>query len=328
MGKASAEREATIGSLLEKWQVHLLQRLGQSPRTARSYLSDVRGFLSYLGISADGDEALASDLTEALSRRVLRSWLAHRVHGGRSRATVARNAAAIRSLSGYLVAEGLLDTDPSSALETAPADSRLPDVLRQDAVVALLERARMEADAQAGGNARDHAVTVRGLAIVELLYSSGIRVAELAALDLLSVDTQALTVRVLGKGNRERVVPIGLPAATAVEEWLRVRPALISSDASARGDAESALFVGVRGRRIDPRMVRARLERACGRAGVKYVSPHGLRHSSATHMLENGADLRFVQEYLGHSSLATTQRYTHVDARRLSETYKRAHPRA
>lgn len=324
----------TVRVVLDGWQVHLLQRLGQSLRTAGSYLSDIHGFLSYLGLDADDDTVSASELTDILRPQVLRAWLAHRVHAGRSRATIARNAAAIRSFSGYLVSVGILDADPTSALETAPVDSRLPTVLGQDSVEVLLERAQAEAAPASGRAVHDQAVAVRDWAMVELLYSSGIRIAELVGLDLLSFDAQALTVRVLGKGNRERIVPLGLPAAHALEEWLRVRPSLLSIDVEAGGeadtntDAEHALFLGARGRRINPRTVRASLERLCGRAGVKYVSPHGLRHSAATHMLENGADVRFVQEYLGHSSLATTQRYTHVDSRRLSETYRRAHPRA
>ena len=165
-------------------------------------------------------------------------------------------------------------------------------------------------------------MALRDWAVVELLYSGALRVQECASANLADLDLSSLHLRVTGKGNKERVVPFGRPAAIALQEWLTVREEL------ARETPNSALFLGVRGGRLDPRIIRGNLHRLAARAGVKDIAPHALRHSSATHLLEEGADLRFVQEYLGHSSLATTQRYTHVDSKRLREVYARAHPRA
>ncbi len=319
-----------IDDVIGRWSERLLARRGQSQATARSYVSDVRQMLEFVGILVpDYNNKLENlepsqmvvQMRESLVPRSLQAWLAYRIREGKSRATIARNAAAVRSFCEYACAQGILEKDPSVALETASADSRLPAVLTSQAVDALLERARTEAE-EASGNDKRHAGAVRDWAVVELLYSGALRVAELVGLDTSDLNLRNLTVKVLGKGNRERVVPFGIPAATALNRWLEMRD-LLATDPS-----EQAMFVGQRGRRVDPRVVRDHLNRLSARAGVKVVSPHALRHSSATHLLENGADLRFVQEYLGHQSLSTTQRYTHVDARRLSETYRRAHPRA
>ena len=192
--------------------------------------------------------------------------------------------------------------------------ARLPRDVDQDEAAALLECARSRASA-------DDPVSVRDWAILELIYATGIRVSEACSLTTSSVDPAALTVRVLGKGDKERTVPFGVPARDALDQWtVRARPSLaVGTD---------ALFVGAKGGPIDPRVVRAMIHRMCARAGVRDIAPHGLRHSAATHLLQGGADLRAVQEILGHSSLATTQRYTHVDAGRLSDVYRRAHPRA
>ncbi len=320
---ARQDQPGTVDDLLERWRQFMLQRQGQSPRTANSYMSDIRIFLDHMGIETT--DYPVEDFVETLQPRALRTWLARRVEEGKSRATVSRNAASLRSVCAYMVSTGLLETDPSSVLETAKADSKLPNVLTQDTAEVLLDRARLEADqARIVTRPKQLATATRDWAAVELLYGGGLRIAELVGLNVEDVNLETRSMRVLGKGNKERVVPFGAPASQAVKEWLCVRDELVSPGEP----AERALFIGVRGRRIDPRVIREHLGRLSARAGVKYVSPHGLRHSSATHMLENGADLRFVQEYLGHSSLATTQRYTHVDARRLSETYLRAHPRA
>ena len=164
---------------------------------------------------------------------------------------------------------------------------------------------------------------MRAWAILELTYACGLRVSEVCALDVSSLNREALTVRVLGKGNKERVVPYGPPAREALDHWLvRGRPQLVTQSSG------EALFLGDRGGRIDPRVVRSMVHRMATKAGVHDVAPHGLRHSTATHLLQGGADLRAVQEMLGHASLSTTQRYTHVDTARLSAIYQRAHPRA
>lgn len=318
----------SVVDVLARWHLETVARRGHSEETAKGYETDVRQLFVFLGMEREQQESTpASDLDRIITYRVLRSWLGQRVRDGKSRATVARNAASVRSLCAFLAAQGVLSADPSTALETASPDSVLPEVLQRDAVNELLDQAHREAEggdlAAADENAaKHHAVAVRDWAVLELLYSGAMRVSELTGLDINDVDLTELRARVLGKGNKERVVPFGRFAADAISKWLDVR------DVLATERSEDALFLGARGARLDPRTVRASLDRLTGRAGVKRISPHGLRHSSATHMLENGADLRFVQEYLGHSSLRTTERYTHVDARRLAETYLRAHPRA
>lgn len=304
--------ERTAGQVLGDWGRSLTLAHGHSEETRRAYETDVRLLLEHLGV--DLEETPASRLDPLLTPRSLRTWLGSRVRSGRSRATIARNTASVRSFCLFLVDEGLIPTDPTAALQVSKGASALPTVLQLEAVESLLAKAKQEAS---GGDP----VAVRDWAVFELLYSAALRVSELTGLDLTSVDLNARTLRVLGKGSKERVVPFGAPAGKALERWLGVRGELV-------GTETEALFLGKLGGRLNPRTVRARLERLSARAGVRSLSPHALRHSSATHLLEAGADLRFVQEYLGHSSLSTTQRYTHVDARRLTQTYLRAHPRA
>lgn len=321
-----------MADVLGEWRDSMMHRYGLSETTAAAYQRDARSLLAFLGLESDEfEEASADQLSRLLSYRSMHLWLGARVQQGRSRATVARNAASVRHLCAFLAAQGVLESDPSTALETAAPDSVLPAVLGRDAVDALLDEARKAATAALAAAqkspadshlARSGAVATRDWAAMELLYSGGIRVSELTGLDVADLDMIELRVRVWGKGSKERVVPFGRQAAEALRSWLDAREVLENTESGA------ALFLGQKGRRLDPRTVRSALERLTVEAGVKHVSPHGLRHTSATHMLENGADLRFVQEYLGHSSLRTTERYTHVDARRLVETYQRAHPRA
>lgn len=307
----------TVGEHLDAWQLHLEHRRGVSDQTIRAYVGDARALFDHLGVELD--VSLTQDeASQVLAVRSLRGWLAHRIRENRSRATISRNAASLRSLTAYLTREGVLKTDTGALLETASADSALPNVLTQRAVQTLLARAKEEAE-QPGER---QAVAVRNWALVEIMYSAALRVGEITSLDVSGVDLGQMRVRVLGKGNKERVVPFGRPAMIALETWLDCRPELVTKSS---GDA---LFLGVRGGRINPRVVRGDLHRLAAHAGVPDVAPHDLRHSSATHLLEEGADLRFVQEYLGHSSLETTQRYTHVDAARLKKIYARAHPRA
>lgn len=282
---------------IEVWAEYLGQRRGFSAATVRAYVSDLR---------------LCMGSVKSFTSRELRSWLASRAAEGASRATVARNAAALRAFGSWALAQGIVDEDPAVDIETAPVKSRLPQVLDTDAVTALLEGAKCEADTPIG---------VRDWAFFELLYGSGLRVGEACSLDVDDLNLDQGFLRVLGKGNKERVAPVGTPAAKALMQWLQER-----SDVAKPG--EKALFVGQRGSRVDPRVMRGRLHRLAARQGVPDIAPHGLRHTSATHMLSGGADLRFVQDYLGHASLATTQRYTHVDSERLGRVYRQAHPRA
>lgn len=297
----------------EQWGEYLRLSRRMSEHTVDAYLGDLRALLEYLGL---GWDVLPGELSGALTQRRIRSWLADTLARGGARSTIARHTAAIRNFTAWAVREEILASDPAATLTSPRADQRLPTPLDESDARALVNLARAEA---LDGSPSQ----MRTWAILELTYACGLRVSEVCALDVSSLNREALTVRVLGKGNKERVVPYGPPAQEALDHWLvRGRPQL-AGDASG-----SALFLGDRGRRIDPRVVRSMVHKMAAKAGVHDIAPHGLRHSTATHLLQGGADLRAVQEMLGHASLATTQRYTHVDTARLSAIYQRAHPRA
>jgi integrase/recombinase XerC len=286
---------------------HLSDERGLSPHTVRAYAGDVASLL-------DHAERLSAGGLEDVDVRVLRSWLARLRSQGASRATLARRAAAARTFTAWAARRGHLVHDPGALLGTPRGQRHLPTVLKADEALAVL-----------GAAAADNTpVGRRDAAVLELLYASGIRVSELCGLDVDDVDFGRRTVRVLGKGAKERTTPIGLPAARALESWLRGgRPELATADSG------PALFVGIRGRRLDVRTARRIVhERLAATPGVPDLGPHGWRHTAATHLLEGGADLRSVQELLGHATLATTQIYTHVSIERLRATYDRAHPRA
>lgn len=287
-----------------RWERYLRERQGFSAATVRSYRADVDNLLEFLGIRQ------LEELNDALTVRTLRAWLSHRVAEGKSRATIARNAAAVRSFTAWAHREGWLTVDVGQGLVTAGVENHLPQVLSQASVTQLLDYAAQHAETP---------IAVRDWAMTELLYSSGLRIAELCSLDVTNV--QDPMIRVRGKGGKGRVVPYGRPAARALDRWLERREELAAP-------GEVALFVGQRGGRLNQRVARAALHQLTQAAGVEDISPHALRHSSATHLLEEGADLRHVQEFLGHSSLQTTQRYTHVDAARLTRVFRQAHPRA
>lgn len=279
-----------------------------SAHTVRAYGGDV---LSLLRACADAGVCAPDQITLAH----LRAWLAAQSARGLSRGTLARRAASARGFTAWCHRRGLAPTDPGERLASPQVSSVLPTVLDAAEAAALMDHAAVAADDGAPISARDRA-------ILELLYGTGIRVSELCGLDRSSVDRRERTLRVVGKGNRERTVPFGVPADHALAEWLVLREQLSTPE------SRNALFLGVRGRRIDPRAVRALVHRLTKQAGVTELAPHGLRHSAATHVLEGGADLRSVQELLGHASLATTQRYTHVSVERLRASFAQAHPRA
>ena len=297
----------------ERWEEYL--RLGRrmSPHTVAAYLGDLHSLMEFLSL---GTDATPEQLRDVLTQRAVRSWLARTLADGGARSTIARHTAAIRNFTSWAMREGILASDPAALLSSPRADQRLPSPLDESDARVLLNAARDEA--AAGG-----ASQIRNWAILELTYACGLRVSEVCALDISSLNRETLTVRVVGKGNKERVVPYGPPAADALDHWLvRGRPQLAGERSG------HALFLGDKGGRIDPRVVRSMVHKMAARAGVHDIAPHGLRHSTATHLLQGGADLRAVQEMLGHSSLSTTQRYTHVDTARLSAIYQRAHPRA
>lgn len=284
---------------------HLRYEQGLSAHTVRAYLADVRGLVAFAG--ARGIEIGRLDLA------LLRVWLAESARRGAARTSIARRVSSAKTFCGWATREGILAADPATRLQAPKAHRTLPAVLGAQQADAAISRA---ADA-------DGPVGLRDRLILELLYSCGIRVGELCGLDLDDVDPGRRVLRVIGKGDKQRSVPFGAPAAEALTAWLRDgRPALATE---ASGDA---LLLGVRGGRLDQRMARTVVRRAVTAAGGPETGPHGLRHSAATHLLEGGADLRVVQELLGHSSLATTQLYTHVSVERLRAVHRQAHPRA
>jgi len=298
----------TSGSVRDRFAAALTYGAGASEHTVRAYVGDVAALATFLELDDDstwGDVSLAD----------LRAWLAHQAAEGKSRTTLARRGAAARAFFAWAHRVGVIEHNPAARLASARASVTLPQVLDVEQASRLLDMARGHADS-------DDAIDVRDWAMAELLYATGIRVGELTGIDIGDVDLNERTVRVLGKGGKERVVPFGVPAQRSLGLWLeRGR-----SDAPLGGAA--ALFVGRKGARVDQRQVRAVIHALAIRAGVPDVAPHALRHSAATHLLEGGSDLRSVQEVLGHASLATTQRYTHVTADRLRHAYELAHPRA
>jgi integrase/recombinase XerC len=301
-----------LEELLRAFDRHLGVERGRSPHTRRAYLGDVRSLLSH---------AVELGVTEAtdLDLAMLRGWLARMAGEGAARATVARRAASARAFTRWLCRSGRTPTDAGLRLRSPKAGHPLPGVLRQDQADELMEVAARQVR-----DAAHDPVALRDQALVELLYATGVRVSELVGLDVGDVDHGRRTVRVLGKGAKERVVPYGVPAEQALTAWLdRGRPALVGSR------TPGAVFLGRRGGRLDPRQAREAVYRLLDRVdGAPAMGPHGLRHSAATHLLDGGADLRSVQELLGHATLTSTQIYTHVSVERLRATYRQAHPRA
>jgi integrase/recombinase XerC len=297
---------AALRDAVDGFARHLAAERNRSANTVRAYVTDVVGLLDHatrMGATSPGDV----DLT------VLRSWLARLRTTGSARTSLARRAAAARAFTGWAHREGLLRSDTGQRLASPKPHRELPAVLRTDQAESLVT----------APSARHDPAALRDRLVLELLYATGVRVSELCGLDVADVDRVRRVVRVLGKGRKERVVPYGLPAERALAVWLRHgRPALA---VPASGDA---LLLGARGGRLSPTTVRRLVSGYARAAGVPDTSPHGLRHSAATHLLEGGADLRSVQELLGHASLSSTQIYTHVSVERLRSAYEQAHPRA
>ncbi|GAA1332604.1 tyrosine recombinase XerC [Actinocatenispora thailandica] len=311
---------------------YLSSERARSAHTIRAYLTDIVQLLDHAG------RMRAGTLDAALALPVLRSWLARQRGTGAARSTLARRAAAARTFSGWAHQAGLIRVDRARALGVPRAERTLPTVLAAEQAAALVEApgAGGSATEASGGPAAsgtgdgpvDEAqvrdpVALRDAALLELLYATAVRVGELCGLDLGDVDEERRLVRVTGKGDKQRSVPYGVPAEQAIRAYLRDgRPALVARPSG------SALLLGVRGGRLNPRTVRRIVAARAAEAGVPVVAPHALRHSAATHLLDGGADLRSVQELLGHASLASTQLYTHVSVERLRRAYRQAHPRA
>jgi integrase/recombinase XerC len=299
-----------MAAVLADYERHLTSERDLTPHTVRAYLGDVAGLLAHAA-------RLGHTGPETLDVRTLRSWLANQQTRGRARTTLSRRATAVRVFTAWAARTGRTSTDPGALLGSPKPHRTLPPALRVDEARALLEAA--------AGHADDGSpVGLRDVAILELLYATGIRVGELCGLDVDDLDRERRVVRVLGKGRKERTVPYGLPAERALAAWLERGRSRLAVPGSG-----PALFLGARGRRIDQRAVRSLVHRRLADVpGAPDLGPHGLRHTAATHLLEGGADLRTVQELLGHASLATTQIYTHVTTDRLRQAYRQAHPRA
>ena len=288
---------------IESFVQYLNRERSLSDNTIRAYVGDLQSLSNHL-------VALKIDEVRHLNISHLRSWLANQQTKGASRTTLSRRATSIKLFTKWAFKEGLLPSDVGANLATPKAHRVLPEIL--DVKSADLAMKSLETVAEETGEL----TAIRNLAMVELLYATGARVSELCGLDLKDVDYERQTIRVIGKGNKERVIPVGRPAIAALEKWLAVRSQL------ANDRSGNAIFLGARGKRIDQRQVREVVYKTIE------LGPHALRHSAATHLLEGGADLRTVQEILGHASLTTTQIYTHVSAERLHSAFKQAHPRA
>jgi integrase/recombinase XerC len=328
---------AALRDAVDEFADHLSRVRNRSAHTVRAYVADLVSLLDHASRMGCADVADV-DLT------VLRSWLAKQRTMGAARTSLARRAASARTFSAWAHRSGLSPTDAAAPLASPRAHRELPTVLRAEQAAALVEaparaaalvdlpaRAaalRPEGDARAAalpseGDAHAAAVLLRDRVLLELLYGTGARISEACGLDTADVDHGRRVVRVFGKGGRERSVPYGVPAQRALDDWLRSGRPLLAGPDSGR-----ALLLGARGGRLNPTTARRVVDGYARAAGLPRTSPHGLRHSAATHLLEGGADLRAVQELLGHSSLASTQIYTHVSVERLRAAYRQAHPRA
>lgn len=299
-----------LATALAAYERHLVAERDLTPHSVRAYLGDVNGLLEHAAAQGHTD-------LRTLDLRTLRSWLARQQTLGKARSTMARRATAVRVFTAWALRTGRVDADAGASLGSPKPHKPLPVALTAAEARALLEAVATRADDGTPTGLRD-------LAILELLYATGIRVGELCGLDVDDVDRTRRVVRVFGKGRKERTVPYGVPADRAIGVWLdQGRPSLFTPGAGA------AMFLGARGRRIDQRAVRSLVHaRLADVPDAPDMGPHGLRHTAATHLLEGGADLRTVQELLGHASLGTTQIYTHVTTDRLRQAYRLAHPRA
>ena len=293
----------------QQFATHLDSGRGYSANTVKAYSSDVADL--GLFIAGRGFEAV-----EALDLELLRDWLWQATQQGLTKTTIARKSAAVRSFTAWLHKNEMLASDPGLRLRSPKAGRSLPKVVSRESLDQIFESLEIKAT-------DDNPNGIRDLVIIELLYASAIRVSELVGLDLDSIDYSRNIMRVVGKGNKQRMVPFGLPARDALEHWIRLGRTALANDKS-----NSALLINSRGQRIGVRQVYSLVANLLESTPTGAAGPHSLRHSAATHLLDGGADLRAVQELLGHASLGTTQIYTHVSIERLREGYQNAHPRA
>jgi integrase/recombinase XerC len=285
----------------------LEHRRGLSSHTVANYHSDLLQFASFLEHELDIKDLSVVDVLS------IRAFLAKLHRDGAARASIARKLAAIRTFFRYLAREGIVGKNPARLVSTPRLDKKIPPRIEQAEVERLLECPDLTKP-----------LGRRDRAILELLYATGLRVGELVSLDLANCDFANMLVRVLGKGRKERIVPFGEPASEAVQTYLRDRRAL-----ARRGEGTDSLFLNARGGRLTARSIRRLLDGYLRQAALgSRLSPHSLRHAFATHLLERGADLRSIQELLGHQSLSTTQKYTHLSTQKLLDVYQKSHPKA
>jgi len=296
-------------ALITQYQEHLALVRNLSDNSIKGYVTDLESFLKHM-------EKLGIVEFNQLEIEHIRSWLANLQTTGVARATLTRRIVSIRAFTNWAAASGWLNSDLGANLAIPKPHKTLPEVLNVDEAATVLKSLEVKAIEE------PTPINLRDLALVEVLYGTGIRVSELCGLNLEDVDRTRNTLNVYGKGDKQRVVPIGIPAMKSIDNYISNARSELINDNSAQ-----ALFLGSRGKRIDQRTVREVVYEAMKSVGAK-MGPHGLRHSTAGHLLEGGADLRTVQEILGHASLATTQIYTHVSPERLQSAYKQAHPRA
>lgn len=330
------------GDLSNRYIDYLRSNKGLGSRTLRAYRVDVFQCLEWCGVND------LSDLN-SVSTSVLRQWM-YWLNKNHARSSLARKVVAVRGFFAWVTHVGLISANPAQILNTPKIVNELPTVLDESQVEKLLDCAEDRSEDYAVDKSpatehqentplksqiksqiktkQEYAIALRNAAILELLYATGMRVGELTGLNVQDMDFENHTVKVTGKGNKQRVVPFGVPAANACKEWLEHGRNVLLEKQAANSTSSQALFLGARAKRIDQRIVRSIVHAAAAAANVPDVAPHALRHSAATHMLNGGADLREVQELLGHSSLNTTQRYTHVSIQALKQRYSQAFPRA
>ena len=302
---------ALDSELAKAYRSHLIAERNLSENSIRAYLADLESLLLHI------NQLGVSEFAQ-LELNHIRSWLANLSSKGAARSSITRRVVSIRAFTYWGARSGWLSRDIGKDLIAPKPERSLPDVLDIESAALTIKALEIRAQEE------ESASSLRDLALVEVLYGSGIRISELVGLDLGDIDRQRSTIKVMGKGSKERIVPLGQPALNAVDNWINKGRAELVSEASG-----SALFIGSRGKRIDQRVARSVVYQAMEAIGSdKKLGPHTLRHSAATHLLEGGADLRTVQEILGHSSLATTQIYTHVSQERIKKAYEQAHPRA
>lgn len=290
-----------------EFATYLSSSKGYSPNTLKAYLADIQDLGLIIGFERSAEE---------ISLETLRDWLWRQSEKGASKATIARKSAAARAFTMWLHKAGHIAEDPGLRLRSPKAGRSLPKVVSRESLDQVFSALQARATI-------DNPTGLRDLAMVELLYATGARVSELAGLDLGSIDYSRNIVRLMGKGSKERMVPFGQPARDALDDWLRHGRNLLAQEKT-----DAAMFLNSRGTRVGVRQIYALVASLLEKTATGTAGPHSLRHSAATHLLDGGADLRAVQELLGHASLGTTQIYTHVSIERLKDGYKNAHPRA